>query len=91
MARIPSEELERLKSDVPIAAIVEAAGVKLAKHGADLRGLCPFHDDKEPSLVVTPAKNLWHCLGMQDGRKRRRLGDARPRREFSTRRRHPAR
>ena len=24
---------------------------------------CPFHDDREPSLVMTPAKNLWHCLG----------------------------
>lgn len=33
------------------------------KHGADLVGHCPFHDDKTPSLVVTPAKNLWHCLG----------------------------
>ena len=26
-------------------------------------GLCPFHDDHEPSLAVTPDKNLWHCLG----------------------------
>jgi len=30
---------------------------------ADLVGRCPFHDDRTPSLVVTPAKNLWHCLG----------------------------
>jgi len=22
-----------------------------------------IHDDREPSLVITPAKNLWHCLG----------------------------
>ena len=26
-------------------------------------GLCPFHDDHAPSLVVTPENNLWHCLG----------------------------
>jgi DNA primase catalytic core len=26
-------------------------------------GLCPFHDDRNPSLVITPSKNLWHCLG----------------------------
>ena len=31
--------------------------------GRTCGGLCPFHDDREPSLVVTPAKNLWHCLG----------------------------
>jgi len=29
----------------------------------DLIGLCPFHDDHEPSLVISPDKNLWHCLG----------------------------
>jgi len=26
-------------------------------------GLCPFHDDHDPSLVITPSKGLWHCLG----------------------------
>jgi DNA primase catalytic core len=28
-----------------------------------LVGLCPFHEDRTPSLVISPAKNLWHCLG----------------------------
>ncbi|MCP5442312.1 MAG: hypothetical protein H6968_04705 [Chromatiaceae bacterium] len=31
--------------------------------GVDLIGLCPFYDDKEPLLVITPKQNLWHCLG----------------------------
>jgi hypothetical protein len=35
--------------------------------GKDLVGLCPFHEDSEPSLVVTPGKNLWHCLGCDAG------------------------
>ena len=43
--------------------LAEARGIKLHRHGADLLGLCPFHDDRNPSLVITPAKNLWHCLG----------------------------
>lgn len=30
---------------------------------ADLLGLCPFHGDREPSLVLTPAKNLCTCQG----------------------------
>ncbi len=42
---------------------MKAAGIELRRHGADLLGLCPFHDDREPSLVITPDKNLWHCLG----------------------------
>ncbi|MFQ5767061.1 MAG: CHC2 zinc finger domain-containing protein, partial [Acidobacteriota bacterium] len=63
MARIPESEIGRLKCEVSVERLAEARGVKLERHGADLLGLCPFHDDHEPSLVITPAKNLWHCLG----------------------------
>jgi DNA primase catalytic core len=63
MARIPAEEIERLKREVSLERLAEARGIHLQRHGADLLGLCPFHDDHEPSLVITPAKNLWHCLG----------------------------
>ena len=63
MARIPDEEIERLKREVSLQRLVEARGIELKRHGADLLGLCPFHDDREPSLVVSPKKNLWHCLG----------------------------
>ena len=63
MARIPEHEVERLKREVSVQRLAEARGIKLHRHGADLLGLCPFHDDRSPSLVITPAKNLWHCLG----------------------------
>src|SRR6185437_6092126 len=43
--------------------LAEAARVELKRHGADLMGRCPFHNDRTPSLVITPSKNLWHCLG----------------------------
>ncbi len=63
MPRILDVELERLKREVSLERLAEAAGVKLKRHGADLLGLCPFHDDRDPSLVISPDKNLWHCLG----------------------------
>jgi DNA primase len=63
MARIPDNEIEQIKANVSLQRLVEASGVILKPHGNDLVGLCPFHDDKTPSLVVTPQKNLWHCLG----------------------------
>ena len=63
MPRIPDAELERLKTEIPVADLARESGVELKAHGADLVGLCPFHEDREPSLVVTPGKNLWHCLG----------------------------
>ena len=63
MARIPKAELARLKAEVSVQRLVEGCGVELRRQGADLVGNCPFHEDSSPSLVVTPAKNLWHCLG----------------------------
>ena len=63
MARIPAADLERLKETISLQRLAEARGIELKRHGADLIGRCPFHDDKTPSLVITPAKNLWHCLG----------------------------
>ena len=63
MGRISDVELERLKREVALQRLVEAKGVQLQKRGESLVGRCPFHEDKTPSLVVTPKKNLWHCLG----------------------------
>src|ERR1700761_1121260 len=63
MARIPDSVIERLKTTVSVQRLAEARGVVLTKHGADLHGRCPFHEDRTPSLVISPTKNLWHCLG----------------------------
>jgi len=63
MPRIPEEVIERLKKEVSLERLAEARGIELQRHGADLIGKCPFHDDKTPSLVISPKKNLWHCLG----------------------------
>src|SRR3989338_3035140 len=63
MARIPEEELQRIKQEIDLVALIQAKGIELKTHGNNLIGLCPFHNDTNPSLVVTPSKNLWHCLG----------------------------
>jgi hypothetical protein len=56
-------EIERLKTEVSVERLAEVRGIKLLRHGADLIGLCPFHEDHEPALVITPSRNPWHCLG----------------------------
>ncbi len=63
MSRIPEEEIERIKRETDLLGLIRSVGIELKSQGKDLIGLCPFHDDKTPSLVVTPKKNLWHCLG----------------------------
>jgi DNA primase len=67
MPRIPQNDIERLKEEVSVARLVEASGIELKKTGKDLAGRCPFHEDDTASLIVTPAKNLWHCFGCQIG------------------------
>lgn len=63
MPRIPDADVARLKQAVPLTRLAEARGVVLSGQGRNLLGLCPFHDDKTPSLVIDPDKNLWNCLG----------------------------
>ena len=64
MPRIPDTEIERIKSGTDLAALVRSRGIELAKHGnGHLAGPCPFHEDDEPSFIVTPGKGLFHCMG----------------------------
>ncbi len=63
MARIPDDELERIKRQVKLEDLCREYGIELKAMGPDnLMGLCPFHDDHTPSFGVTPSKNLWNCL-----------------------------
>ena len=64
MARIPEADIERIKNETDLAALVRSRGIELKNHGTgNLIGKCPFHDDDEPSFIVTPAKGLYHCMG----------------------------
>jgi DNA primase catalytic core len=62
---IPEEEIERIKRETDLAAVIRSRGVELKPQGHDLVGLCPFHDDHDPSLRVTPGKGLWRCMSCQ--------------------------
>ncbi len=67
MARIPEAELQHLKTAVPLVAVAEQQGRKLIKRGKDYVLLCPFHQEKTPSMVLSPEKNLYHCFGCNTG------------------------
>ena len=60
---VPQEEIECLKREVDLVDLVRSYGVRLKRQGKDYSGLCPFHNDKSPSLLISPDKNLWNCLG----------------------------
>jgi DNA primase len=64
---IEKETIERVKACVDLKSLVESRGIELKKNSQGWFGLCPFHDDKTPSLSVTPSKNEWHCFGCGAG------------------------
>jgi len=55
-------DFDAIKRAADLVAVIEAHGVALRREGKDWIGLCPFHDDKKPSLRVTPGKGLWRCM-----------------------------
>lgn len=61
--KIPENEIERVKAEISLAAVIRSRGVELKKKGRQLWGLCPFHADSEPSFAVDERKGLWNCLG----------------------------
>ena len=63
MPYVPPEVKERIKREVSIQRLAEARGIKLTRSGKELIGLCPFHDDRNPSLNIDPVKNVWNCKG----------------------------
>ena len=63
MARLPSEVIEQIKVEVSLLRLVESHGYQPKKQGKDYALCCPFHDDKTPSLIITPKNNLFNCFG----------------------------
>ena len=64
--RIRDEDIERLREQVDIVEVISDY-VQLKKAGRLFKGLCPFHDEKTPSFMVDPAKQLYHCFGCGEG------------------------
>ncbi|MEE1938246.1 DNA primase [Streptomyces sp. TRM 70361] len=65
--RINDEDVKAVRDAVPIDAVVAEYLQLRPAGGGNLKGLCPFHDEKSPSFHVSPSKGLYHCFGCQAG------------------------
>jgi len=63
---IEIDSIEQIQSTARIVDVVSDF-VRLRKSGANYKGLCPFHADKTPSLMVSPAKNICKCFACGEG------------------------
>src|SRR3989442_4535664 len=66
MPTLKQDAVQEIKDRLDLVDLV-SEHLRLQKAGRDLKGLCPFHQEKTPSLYVSPEKQLWHCYGCQKG------------------------
>ncbi|MGW7361183.1 DNA primase [Streptomyces sp. NPDC054802] len=65
--RINDDDVKAVRDAVPIDAVVSEYLQLRNAGGGNLKGLCPFHDEKSPSFQVSPSKGFFHCFGCQEG------------------------
>ena len=54
--------IDQIRERVDIAEVV-SQHVSLTRAGQNLKGLCPFHQEKTPSFNVSPTRQIFHCFG----------------------------
>jgi DNA primase len=65
--RIRDEDIALVREKTPIADVIGEHVQLRNAGGGNLKGICPFHDEKSPSLSVSPSRNLYHCFGCGAG------------------------
>src|SRR5215469_8393767 len=65
--RIRQEDIAEVRERSPIADVIGEYIQLRPAGGGNLKGLCPFHDEKTPSFNVTPSKALFHCFSCGAG------------------------
>ncbi len=63
---ISQDSIEALKAQLDIVDVI-GNYIEIKRAGANFKAPCPFHDEKSPSFVISPAKQIYHCFGCGAG------------------------
>ena len=64
--RISQKDIEEIRQRTNIADVVGEYVQLKSAGGGELKGRCPFHDEKSPSFTVSPTKGVYYCFGCQE-------------------------
>jgi DNA primase len=67
VARVKDEDIALVRDRTSIADVISETVTLRSAGGGNLKGLCPFHDEKTPSFTVSPARNVYFCHGCGAG------------------------
>jgi DNA primase len=60
------DQVNQIRDKIDLVSFIQEV-VPLKKTGKNFKGLCPFHNEKTPSFMVSPEKQVWHCFGCNAG------------------------
>ncbi|MEX2007817.1 MAG: DNA primase [Candidatus Levyibacteriota bacterium] len=60
------DEVSRVREKIDIVELISQY-IPLKKAGRNFKAPCPFHNEKSPSFVVSPERQIWHCFGCGKG------------------------
>ena len=61
-----TSQTDEIKSKLSVEEVISGY-LQLQRAGRNLKANCPFHNEKTPSFMVSPERQMWHCFGCDEG------------------------